>query len=866
MKEILASFVVTFGLPLMMPVLVGASPEINEKQTIVETVENSSSEKTNNTLETKSEINYDIRFIPSETAKQKLKEQKEIILTKVKGEEIKKKEIEDFFPKGMSEEIILKDQYNQLLTLSEIDGMRVDESITFDLLLDSDNNGSEDLKSSENQSGDIQIEQSKAEETEKKENPLEIDSNNVFVTRSIPPLKNAERILPLNTIFNNPVGIGPTLIQDGKALQIGANQKKQKGAIWSKKKINLNKDFKMRSQIYFGADYNNNTRPADGITFTLHNDNRGSTAIGGDGSGLGAYTSGKDLRSGYIKNAISFEFDIFDNLTPGDKMDELLPSHVQSFGHVGFTRPTSANHLGGKQHEQLAALYDGVVQSRWYSFDVDWKAKTQELSIIFDQKLVSEDNKIVEGNKLTYKINNIKNTFGSPYVYWGFTGSTGEHYANSAIAMTAIPNSISHTAKLKHESDTVFVEEIDVKKDEIINIKDTLKVDDTYSKFYPTASIHIDLTGLEYQPGTLYIDNNKVPTDNITEKEGVLTVKLGNLASKMGETANLEMKAKVTTNKTNESKKYRFIFMDDGIISDSNDIQINLKEKPPEITNFSLNSQLKNKSSETGFSDAIEAYKGEEIIIQDIIKAQDDETKFKIGDRIITTLPQLDMNHLKLKINDTLLKTEDYTISGNKTLTITLQDDDLLELLNNNKELILQIETAIENSIMEKQLNYHFDYESKNYKEKSNDVMIHIKEEILRLKEVPETIAFGTHKISSAHKEFWSEVKGDLVVEEFRPENTSRWQLTVKEKLPLTHDLSPNHNLAGKMIWNNQKSKKYITKQELKIEEYKHIGDYKVNATWKSDEKGISVEVPIEKQLKGSYRGELQWQLKNTPQ
>ncbi|HCU44966.1 MAG TPA: hypothetical protein DF610_08955 [Sphingobacterium sp.] len=67
------------------------------------------------------------------------------------------------------------------------------------------------------------------------------------------------------------------------------------------------------------------------------------------------------------------------------------------------------------------------------------------------------------------------------------------------------------------------------------------------------------------------------------------------------------------------------------------------------------------------------------------------------------------------------------------------------------------------------------------------------------------------------------------------------------------------------MIWNNLYKKEYITQQETIIEKHKHKGDYKVNDTWKQDEKGISIEVPIENQLKGNYKGELQWQLKDTP-
>lgn len=852
MKEILTSLVVTFGLPLMMPMLTTVSQDVDKNQAVIEKSVNLASEKSKIEQVPKSEKEYIIQFLPSEEVREMLKEQTEITLFKEKGEEIKKEEIEAFFAEdALLGEIILKNKDDQELTLNEIDGMKIEKSETFKLLFNKKADPSEQP-------------QDRTEESHEKE-VFVGDEASPVLTRSIPPLVNSERILPLSTIFADAVGNGPKLIQDGKALQIGSNQQKQKGAIWSKKKINLNKDFKMRSQIYLGVNYTDYKPPADGITFTLHNDNRGTKAIGGHGSGLGVYSSGKD-KNIYIKNALSFEFDTYYNDVVGDKMDEDVPSLYKIFGHVGFAIPSNYNYTGGENHYNVAQLEYGVTSHSWYSFDVEWNASRKELSVIFlNNRPLNEEGVFAKDSKLTYKINDIYKTFGSNEVYWGFTGSTGDFYANSAIAMSAIPNSISHTAKLKHESDSDYVEEIDAKQDDIIDIKDTLILDDVYSQFYSGAYIYIDLNDLEYQDGTLLIDDNKVDSKNIDIKGDRMKVTLGELASKMGKTADLKMKVKVKTDKSNETRDYRFIFIDDGIVSDSNDIKINLKEKPMEVTNFSLNSQIKNKSSEDEFSNEIQAYKGQEIIIQDIIKAQDDETKFRKGDRLITQLPHLDMEHLKININGTSLKTDNFSVLEEDKVVITLQDEELLEALNSKKELVLQIETAIKNTVTENQLKYNFDYEAGNYKEKSNDVMIHIKEEILRLKEVPETIDFGRHEISSAHKDFWSETKGDLVVEEFRPENAGKWTLTVKEKKPLTNELSPKHNLLGKMIWNNLYEKEYITQQETIIEKHKHKGDYKVNDTWKQDEKGISIEVPIGNQLKGNYKGELQWQLKNTP-
>lgn len=123
---------------------------------------------------------------------------------------------------------------------------------------------------------------------------------------------------------------------------------------------------------------------------------------------------------------------------------------------------------------------------------MEWNASRKELSVIFlNNRPLNEEGVFAKDGKLTYKINDIYKTFGSNEVYWGFTGSTGDFYADSAIAMSSIPNSVSHTALLKHDSDSDYVEEIDAKQDDIIDIKDTLILDDVYSQFYSGAYILI---------------------------------------------------------------------------------------------------------------------------------------------------------------------------------------------------------------------------------------------------------------------------------------------------------------------------------------------------------------------------------------
>lgn len=855
MKEILASLVVTFGLPLMMPVLVGASPKIDEKQAVVETVENSSSEKTNNTLETKNEINYDIRFIPSEMAKQKLKEQKEIILTKVKGEEIKKKEIEDFFPKGMSEEIILKDQYNQLLTLSEIDGMRVDESITFDLLLDSDNNGSEDLKSSESQSGDIQIEQSKAEETE----------TEVMQSRTVPlPPVNLNELLPLDKVFADPVGSGPKVLSDKNVLQITATNK-QLGAIWSKNKVNLVKDFKLRSWIYLG---DRGEKAADGITFTLHADPDGVQSLGSDGSGIGAY--GSRFSDKFIRNALSFEFDTFNNDYRKDPVYDETDKYIDDGkrGHVAFVRPRAdinkfnmmkPSHKHTKVLSSSSTLSDG----RWHKFDVDWDANNQILKVRADFQF-SDGNQTIEydlgQSSLGYP--DINQMFGGSYeVYWGFTGSTGEGWAENAIAMRTVPNSVSHIASLKNHADNSYSEKITTSKGSTVDIKDHLILDDKVnSKFTKDAQIVIDLKDLSYQRGTLEINGQKVKEENIgfDENNRRLTITLGDMASGMGWESDLTFQAKVLESaQENETNKYRFIYLDEGVVSDSNDIEISFvkTQNPEAISHYSYFND-DNKLFE------VDLKKDEEVVINDYIEVKGNN--FTENDTVRVKLEDLDYQKGTLEINGEKVDEKQIDYNGD---VLRVRLGNLASKLNFKANLRLKAKATIDQN---KTNFYNFYYQTPNRDETpaNNTIVINFKQgplNVLRLKEVPEIIDFGKHEIKTGHKDFWSQTKGDLVVEEFRAKNAEKWTLTVREKEPLTNQLLPKHNLMGKMVWNDLKGKKPITKNETIVEQYKHEGDYKVNDTWEKDQKGISIEVPIDKQLVGTYKGELQWQLRDTP-
>lgn len=80
--------------------------------------------------------------------------------------------------------------------------------------------------------------------------------------------------------------------------------------MWYKNPVNINKPFQTKFYIYMAGD-------ADGLTFTLQG--QGPTALGQNGESLGVYgTIRNSTYSGYIRNALSVEFDPYPNADYSD--------------------------------------------------------------------------------------------------------------------------------------------------------------------------------------------------------------------------------------------------------------------------------------------------------------------------------------------------------------------------------------------------------------------------------------------------------------------------------------------------------------------------------------------------------------------
>lgn len=177
-------------------------------------------------------------------------------------------------------------------------------------------------------------------------------------------------------------------------IQLTDEFNNQTGCAWSGSQIDFNSDFSLSLDYYFG----NNINGADGNTFTFQPSS--STACGQPGGQLGA---------GGIPNALSIEFDTYDNDNPGHVYD-MTCDHiaVEIDGNLNsgtpYCGPVCAK-PGGLN------IDDGGV----YEVEIAWNSGTQQLDIYFNGAL-----------RLSCGGDFVNTVFGGQnLVYWGATSATG---------------------------------------------------------------------------------------------------------------------------------------------------------------------------------------------------------------------------------------------------------------------------------------------------------------------------------------------------------------------------------------------------------------------------------------------------------
>lgn len=205
------------------------------------------------------------------------------------------------------------------------------------------------------------------------------------------------------------------------------------GTMWSKRKIDLTKNFEM--EMY---TYSYNPQPlADGIAVAFQNDPRGLTAIGGTGAGLSLYPRVLDIDHEYVANALALELDPHSNVHPSDGYDLGLIGH-----HMEYVKPgNKAVMLAQRSHDTYAKAIDNLNLNvnKWRLLRVEWDAQTQKMTTTFSE-IDASGNASTEIARLTTKALNTEDEFDGDSVYWGFGASTGALTGTYYMAMKKMPD------------------------------------------------------------------------------------------------------------------------------------------------------------------------------------------------------------------------------------------------------------------------------------------------------------------------------------------------------------------------------------------------------------------------------------------
>lgn len=319
-------------------------------------------------------------------------------------------------------------------------------------------------------------------------------------------------------------------------------------SIWAKTKVDLSKKFTYESYIYLGD--RNNGEIADGITFTLHNDKDGKNAtdIGKKGgqyasngnaegaylgvngpkvSGIAAQQSPKNRR---VKNSLSFEFDT--HLNPrvsGDfgavdnDVHNVRGSNGSNFNkkgsHMGFVKGYANEPNDLIPHESLAFSKVDLGDGKWHKFQISWNptgtnsgsltAET-DMQVVYRDQSESENPMETDHSLVSYQsmdIADINAVFGFKMgepkeVWWGYTGSTGDMSASSAIAVTKLPDDPNVNEKLaikkREANDKEYSEKIKVSKGNKLTLKsnnlvENSKTNDTKVKHWQNVTTSLRL-------------------------------------------------------------------------------------------------------------------------------------------------------------------------------------------------------------------------------------------------------------------------------------------------------------------------------------------------------------------------------------
>lgn len=134
----------------------------------------------------------------------------------------------------------------------------------------------------------------------------------------------------------------------------------------------------------------------------------------------------------------------------------------------------------------------------------------------------------------------------------------------------------------------------------------------------------------------------------------------------------------------------------------------------------------------------------------------------------------------------------------------------------------------------------------------------------LAIEEVPVNFDFGSHKIGGQAIEFWPDVDGKLSISDNRGSGKKEWEVTIREEKGLTSGV---FKLPGVIHYKKNGIIQLVGIEEQVIYQDKLKDDGQVNISdeWQKGENGLFLQIPIEKQRKGTFKGSVRWLLRDVP-
>ena len=237
--------------------------------------------------------------------------------------------------------------------------------------------------------------------------------------------------ISLEDFFADPVGNAPNkitgneiIITDSSVSGFGSG-KMETGAIHSKEKINLDHSFEFKGSVNIASN-------PDGMALVLHNDPRGTSAIGSSGGGNG-YS--------HMENTIAVEFDSIHNGSYEGTIS--VPNNNSGNPNIESAH-IAINPDGTSDFHVNDTMIDINDKNKYMDFIFLWNSKTNTLSVdIASGKYV-----------MSYTVPDVMDKFESNEVYLGITAAA--HFVPSLFP-TAQPNKFI----FKSFKYTDFIPEID---------------------------------------------------------------------------------------------------------------------------------------------------------------------------------------------------------------------------------------------------------------------------------------------------------------------------------------------------------------------------------------------------------------------